>query len=316
MRELFSRAKGWWKGVFSPLPSFFDLCLAGILITPFINDYTKQSIFFIFYIILLTCISISLKPRRDYRNIPLSLLTIWAFIGIFIHNFVIPCEESVVIQYINLYILSEGFIYILFGAMFVMLVIRHSRNMRFIYPVIPVVLFFALHRNGDFNKTFILSSGLSILIYLLLSKKFLFASISAAGILIFAKLRWSALMVSWACRPYVLRQLWKEICQRPLFGSGFYHGLGHPQEMINTPWGWLYRHCDWLSICAYLGVPMLILLIWAFISSTKRIGIKLALIPMLIIGITSAFQLNFFKIKRASIYLLTIGICIKKGEQR
>jgi len=318
MRGLSIKIARWIGGLIRPRPSLFDLCLAGYLVTPFIKDSTIQEIYFIFYIIFLVCISINLRSKKEYKStllMPLSLFSLWAFCGVFIHSFVI-CEESITMRYLNMYLLSEGFIYILFGVLFITLVIKYSKSIKLFYCLIPIVLFLTLKRPGDFNKTFILSTGLAILIYLLLSKRFWLASLVGIGGVIFAKLRWASLMVSWVCRPYVWKQLCKEIAKHPWVGSGWYHGLEHPNNMLwveGQDWGWLWRHNDWLSLAAYLGIPALIFVLWFFIVSAKRIGIRPALIPLLTIGIMSFFQMNFFRIERAPIYLLTIGLCIRQG---
>ena len=250
------------------------------------------------------------------------LFVLWGFIGIFIHSFVIPCEESITMRYLNMYLMSEGFIYILFGVLFITMVIKYSKNMRFVYPIIPFVLFFALNRPGDFNKTFILSAGLAVLIYLLLSKRFWLASLVGIAGLIFTKLRWASLMVSFACRPYVWKQLYKEICKAPLFGSGWPNTLAHPDHMIwveQNNYGWIWRHSDYFSLGAYIGIPAMLFLIWFVLSSAKKIGIRLALIPFAAIAIMSIFQFNMFRLERASIFLLTGAICltagVKKGER-
>lgn len=316
MRGLSHKVIKGMAGLFRPVPSFFDLCLAGFLALPYIKDGYRQEIYFVFYIIFLICISMGLRPRREYHSLPLMLLSLWAFIGVFIHSFVI-CEESITMRYLNMYLLSEGFIYILFGSLFILTVVRHSKNTRIFYLLIPIALFSALKRPGDFNKTFILSLGLAVIIYFILSKRFLLASVVGALGLIFAKLRWASFVVSFACRPLIYKQLIKEICKHPIVGSGFYHGLEHPNEMLYTEyWGWLFRHCDWLSIGAYLGIPVMIFVTWFFISSTKRIGVSPALMPLLVIGIMSMFQLNMFKIERAGIYLLTIGLCLKQSQEK
>jgi hypothetical protein len=191
--------------------------------------------------------------------------------------------------------------------------------MRFVYPAIPIVLFLILKRPGNFNKTFILSCALAILIYLILSKRFWLALLATISGLVFAKLRWVELMRSFACRPYVFRQLIKEIKEHPFWGRGFYHGLGHPQEMVwieETNYGWIWRHCDWLNIATYLGIFATVFILWFYIESLRKIRVRLALIPMLVIGIMCAFQINFFKMDRASIYLLTIGLSIKTGFEK
>jgi len=316
MNSIFSkavkRAAGW---LCHPAPSFFDLCLAGFLAIPFIKDGYHQEIFFIFYMILLVCVSIGQRPRRDFRSIPLMLLSLWAMLGVFLHSFVIS-KESITMKYLNMYLMSEGFIYILFSSLFILTVVKYSKNTRLFYLLIPVALFFEIQRPGDFNKTFIFSLGLAIVIYLILIRKYLFASLLANAGLIFACFRWTAIKTSFACRPYVWRQLVAEIAKNPWFGSGFPNTLEHPDHMIWITYGnygWIWRHNDYLSLAAYLGIFATLFLVWFLIKTVRRIGIRPALIPVLAIVIMSFFQMSMFRIDRAGILLLIGALCIKQG---
>ena len=319
MNGLCRKVVQWARGMISPSPTLFDLCLAGFLALPYIKDTTVQRIYFIFYIIFLTCISIGLKPRRDYRSIPLMFLTLWAMLGVFVHSFIIPSEESILMQYLNMYILSEGFIYILFGALFMTIVIKHSSNTKLFYILIPIGLIPLLQQVLiSRNVTFFASIGVSMLIYFILHRKWIYASILTGAGLIGVVCNWSLIMMKWPARPLVWGQLIKEIAKHPFVGSGFYHGLAHPTNMIWVEnYGWLWRHNDYLSLGAYLGIFATICVVWFLIESGKRIGIRLALIPVLAIGIMSFFQMTMFRLDRAGAYLLIIALCIKsikKGE--
>lgn len=315
-RKAIKRMAGW---LFHPAPSFFDLCLAGFLALPFIKDGYRQQIFFIFYIIFLTCVSIGLKPERGYRSIPLMLLSLWAFCGVFIHSYVI-CEESITMKYLNMYLLSEGFIYILFGSLFILTVIKHSRNTRIFYLLIPIGLVPLVKQViGTPNVTLVASIGISAIIYLILRQKWLYASILANSGLILAFFNWPLIQNKWPARPLVWKQLIKEISKHPWFGSGFYHGLEHPNNMIwveQGGYGWLWRHNDWLSLGAFLGIFAIVFILWFYISSMKRIGIRLALIPLLAIGTMSFFQMNMFRVERAGLFLLIGALSIKRSYEK
>ncbi len=310
----------WFGGLIRPRPSLFDLCLAGYLITPFIKDTTIQEIYFIFYSIFLTCISIGLKPRRDYRSIPLMLLTLWAFAGVFIHSFVIPCEESTVRRYINMYLMSEGFIYTLFSALLITMVVKHSKNIKIFYVLIPIAMIHLVKRAMiEASMTFLFSIVVAIIIYLLLRRKFTWAITSINLGILLAAANISTIKTKWVARPYVWKQLLLEIKKHPFVGSGFYHELGHPNNMIwveQDGYGWLWRHNDWLSLAAFLGILALVFMLWFYISSIRKIGIRLALIPILAIGIMSCFQLNMFHLDRASVYLLTGALCISQAYKK
>jgi len=286
---------------------------------PFIKDGYRQNIFFIFYIIFLTCISIGIKPKREYHSLPLMCLSIWAFIGVFIHSFVI-CEESITMKYLNMYLLSEGFIYILFGSLFILTVVKYSKNTRIFYILIPLGLipFFKQVKIAE-NVTFFASIGVSLIIYLILRRKWLYASILANLGLIIAFFNWPLIQSKWPARPLVWGQLIKEIWLKKIVGSGFYHGLEHPNEMIwvsQGNYGWLWRHNDYLSIGAYLGIPAMIFIIWFLFSTIKKIHIRLALIPILIIAIMSFFQMNMFKVERAGTFLLIGALCLRTGLEK
>lgn len=320
------RMAGWF---IRPAPSFFDLCLAGFLILPYIRDGYRQEIFFIFYIIFLVCISMGQKPIREYHSLPLMLLSLWALIGVFIHSYLI-CEESITMRYLNMYLLSEGFIYILFGSLFITMVVKYSRNMRIFYLLIPfglipmllkqispapLILIYATPR----NFTLWGSIGISITLYFALRRKWLYTSILASIGLILAFLKRGVLMSNWQARPYAWGQLIREIIKHPFVGSGFYHGLEHPKHMIWIEYqnhGWLFRHNDYLSLGAYLGIFATICVMWFLINSAKKIGIRPALIPVLIIIIMSFFQLNMFRIERAGPFLLIASLCLKQGYQK
>jgi len=223
-------------------------------------------------------------------------------------------------KYLNMYLLSEGFIYILFGSLFILTVVKYSKNTRIFYILIPLGLipFFKQVKIAE-NVTFFASIGVSLIIYLILRRKWLYASILANLGLIIAFFNWPLIQSKWPARPLVWGQLIKEIWLKKIVGSGFYHGLEHPNEMIwvsQGNYGWLWRHNDYLSIGAYLGIPAMIFIIWFLFSTIKKIHIRLALIPILIIAIMSFFQMNMFKVERAGTFLLIGALCLRTGLEK
>lgn len=302
-------------GRYFSLPSIFDLCIAGFLGITYIKDSYHQQIFFIFYIIFLVCISIGLKPLREYKSIPLMLLSLWAFAGVFIHSLLIV-PDSITSRYLNMYLMSEGFIYILFGSLFVMTIIKYSKSTWFYIIPISIAMIPLLKEFRAANSmTFVGSIIASVFIYLLLKKRFILSGLACIVGSLFAFLNWKWILMKFSCRPLVWKQLLIEITKHPFVGSGFDKGLKHPEGMIwieQGMYGWIFRHNDYLSIGAYLGVLATILIVWFVIDALWKIKNRAVLIPFLAISIMCFFQMTMFHIPRAGVYILIGALCIKQ----
>ena len=196
------------KDVFlKPKPSFFDLCIAGFLFIPWFNDNWQKAVFLVFYTLFLVLVSLSMKPKREYRCLPLSLLAIWSLINVFIHSFAIyPASRT--FTYLNYYLLVEGFLYILIAVLFINTVIRYSTNIRFILLLLPVAIYpwySVMAWKG--SVTPMAALGVGIVIYLFLAKRFI-AGLLCTGIgIVGAVLHWPWICMKFASRPMVWRQL-------------------------------------------------------------------------------------------------------------
>jgi len=102
----------------------------------------------------------------------------------------------------------EGYLFVLFGIIFLFTIIRYSTNMRFTYFLIPFALI-PWYRGMIFvgNTTPIVALAVSIVIYLFLSKRFKFAWVALLLGLSGVILKWSWLCMKFRCRPYVWGQL-------------------------------------------------------------------------------------------------------------
>src|SRR3990167_10148780 len=121
----------YFKSLFSPHPSLFDLCVVGFIFIPWVKGDHNKSLFLVFYTIFLLALSFMMKPKREYRSLPLSLLALWSMLGLFIHSFALY-PRSLTYQYKIYYLMVEGFLYILFGVIFIRTVIKYSTNLKFI----------------------------------------------------------------------------------------------------------------------------------------------------------------------------------------
>jgi hypothetical protein len=321
MRDIARKVKEGLDAIARPVPSFFDFCVAVFLIIPFITNNTAQMIMFVFYIIFLICLSMGLTPQRNYKSTPLMLLALWSLIGVFVHSFAVS-KESITYKYLNVYLMSEGFIYIFFGILFLITVIKYSTNLKFLYFLLPIALiptfkmeifitgltYIPRWNLKDF--TFWGSIATAVFIYFLLRRKYIIVFfISLWGLFMIGFLN-KLIMTRFVCRPLVWQQLVKEIFQHPLFGTGFSKGIFPPDNLLLVEkYGYVFRHNDYLSLGAYLGISAMIIAVWFVVETIKKVGIRPELILILSIAIMCFFQLTMFKFSNAAIYL-TIGALV------
>ena len=319
-------ARGLINGLFNPRPSIFDLSVAGILVVGFLPDKFWQGMFFVFYSILVIILTSFIKPKRDYISVPFSLLVLWSFFMIFVHNNSIKIvENSFMNNWLNMSIMFEGFIYIFAGFMLFRSIVVYSRNLKFVFIVLPFTLMPIMKVNmAGGRMTMPMAFIAGILIYLFLNRRYFLGLVigimSATEVICL----WKWIMMKWSCRPWIWKQLLDEIYKHPIVGSGFNHTLD-PENMIwisqkgNVNYGWIYRHNDYLSLGACLGAIVIILLLWFIIETLDNIRKSVYLIPFLMILFTAFFQITFFEPVKAAACLVILGVCVKetckKGER-
>jgi len=339
---------------FNPMPSLFDICVGGLLLYVYINVRWGVGLFFVFYTTFLFILSFSMTPKREYKNKALTFFVLWALLNMFIHSFAIY-PKSQTMYYLNFYMMMEGFIYVLFAAIFIVTVIKYSTNIRYIYILLPfsmITWFPRFIRTG--STTPVAALGVAIVMYLLLSKRWIPSFIAIFGGIVMTVLNWPWICMKFACRPYV----WKE-----LIGNSFYHpvkifqdsivdpgitlspGLetfltNHLPDFANIkPWlasifgagfsqwlntnyiwvvmddyGWLYRHSDYGALAVDLGPIGLCLLVWVLIICLKRIGIRPSLVIFMMILLTCGFQVTMYLPEKMFVYLL-MGVVVLKEKK-
>lgn len=331
------------KKILNPRPSFFDFLVGGFLfITMFGNDW-QRGMFLVFYSAFLVIVSLLIKPKRDYKSLPLVLLTLWSLIGAFIHSFEIY-QNSITIRYVNFYMMIEGFIYILFGVLFIHTIIRYSTNLKFIFLLIPFAIipwFSGLVHTG--STTPMAALGIAIVVYLFLSKRLIWGICALISGIVGVWLNWSWICMKFVCRPLAWYQLIVNIFYRPercfdgsiidsgiqlspilqellkkrpllleikpwlasIFGGGFENSINNNYMWVDKDtFGWIYMHNDYFHLAQCLGPIVLIFLTWFIINCFKRIGRSIYIIPFLAIVLICFFQLTMFQPGKAGIYLL------------
>lgn len=208
------------KTLYNPTPSFFDLCVGIFVFIPWIRGDFERSLFIVFYTAFLFSLTFGMKPKREYKSLSLALLAIWALVGMFVHSFTIY-PNSITYSYKIFYLMIEGYLFILFGIIFLLTVIRYSTNIRFVYFMIPIGLipwYSGWARLG--NTTPIVALGISVVIYLLLSKRFKIAGtimiIGFVGVIA----KWSWLCMKFRSRPYAWYQLLVNMLYHPVRADG------------------------------------------------------------------------------------------------
>lgn len=310
-----NRLKGILGTLVSPLPSFFDLCIAGFLGVLYFNC-AWQAIYFVLYSFFLTILTLVMKPKRQYRSWPLMLFTLWILVSIFIHkNIILYPESSFMNSYFVTMNLFEGFIYVFAGILLLNSIIRYSTNLKFLLIIIPFAMIPMLKVFIHFGSmTYIMSFLIAVIVFWFIRKQFVLGSLSLLACLFVVVVNWSWLMYKWVARPLVWGQMIRNIKEHPFVGQGFSHYLwGNHTWVTDYNWGWLIRQNDYLSIGDYMGVIAMLLTVWLAIETIIRVRKTPYLILVLTLMIGGFFQMTMFLIDKSAIVLLLCGLSIKES---
>jgi hypothetical protein len=313
---------GWSRGLLVPRPSLFDILVSGFLLAPYIERGTMQEVFFVFYVFMLWSVSLMIKPQRRYASIPLSLICLWSLIGVFVHSFSVS-EDSFTRRYLTLYLMGEGFIFILAGCVLIHLFVNYTRNIKFtkillLVSAIPVVAGYL----GKQQMTFALAFAIGWIVYLAIRKQWKWVLGMVGVLVVFCVLNWWFVVSKFGCRPLVWGLMVKDIVKHPFVGSGFLQVLGFENMRYvikENHMGWTYNHNDFLSFTAFLGLPALVALGWFTVATLKRTVNSIAIIPAIGLILLCSFQMTMFEIGKASIILVMLSLIIlhtiKEGER-
>lgn len=279
----------------------FDILVLGTLFINVLQDDFQKQMFFVFYSLFLFCLSLGKKEIRGYRSLPLALLLVWSLVGVFIHSFDVRLNVAMH--------LFEGFIYIFAGVLLLQTCIKHMKSIWLIWCFIPILLV-PWRRPGPPNHTLLCSVALAIIIYLFLKRRYILGVLGTSIFTVVSVVTYPILSKYFACRIPIFDNLLHQIVQHPFVGTGFNKTLSYDNMVFHPYWGWLYRHNDYLSIGAFIGVASTLLIIAFIVSSLKRIRTSIYLIPFLIIVIMCMFQMTMFKVDKAISCILITSLCL------
>ena len=343
------------RDLLTPLPTLFDLAVAGFLGIFLVSGNDVRALYLVFYTMFLLMLSFGMKPKREYRSIPLMLLSLWAFLGLFIHSFVLS-PRQVTYSWKIFYLTTEGFLYVLFGVVFIRTVVRYSTNIKFIYFLIPVAMLKlvpGMQRLG--SSTMLVALGIATIIYLILSKKRTWGILASITGILAVVHNWTWLCFKFRSRPVAIRQMFFDMFYNPLrydgtevvdpgvqlapwlekslptwvlsfkgwlatiFGSGFPQYLNSDYKWVDVngfKYGWVHKHNDYLNIANCLGPIALIFVIWFIVSTFKTIGIRPSLILFMAVVFTAMSQFTLYDPAKAAVALTITSISLTQGIQK
>ena len=324
--------KKWGKKVidyfFNPCPTLFDLCVCfGILGIAYISK-PLRGFYLEFYTIFLVVVGFYFDERRSYKSAGLTILCLLGLTSMLLHSYyAIPGGFS--FQYLNFYLMHEGFGYIFFTALLFVTVVTKATNIRLLAITLPFVIWKALWAELLFTGSMspMLSIGVGFFAYLIYKKKYKWATLVILITLNIIAYNYKWLIMKFGCRPHVWAELLRYIKHIPNLGSNVYSevfrstplsmlvGSGFnklfvPDNMLAVKsWGnyWLFRHNDYLSLMAYIGVfsivPIFLFIKGLFIRFRRTWFIA----PLAAFCALSFFQITFVNPVKVSVIMLSLA---------
>ena len=326
--------KKWGRSIkeyfFNPCPTLFDLCVCfGVVGISFVVQ-ALRGLYLEFYAIFLMVIGFNQKQKRNFKGSNLTLLCLLAMISLLMHS--LPGHINIrnpSFQYLNFYLMHEGFAYIFFACLLFYIVATKATNLRllvFTLPVVAKVWYSEIMYCGQMTP--LLAVGLGFFVFLLYKRKFkwaIFVALVAIDIMVWNR-AW--IILKFRCRPYVWLELCKYIRNPPYIGSFFiekirncplsfmvgsgFNKLVVPDNMIAvSTYGnyWLFKHNDYLSLMAYIGVFAIIPVALFIKELFVRFKRTWFIAPLVAYCALCFFQITFSEPDRVAIILLSMAWC-------
>ena len=293
----------------SPCPTLFDLCVCfGIMGIGFIRPALK-GFYLEFYTIFLMVVGFNYRPKRYFNGACFTLLGLIGLICLFKYSYEVR-PGGLSFQYLNFYLMHEGFGYVFFASLLFYIVTTKATNLRLLAIALPIaawnwidVMFYC----GQMTP--ILALGVGFFTFLLYKRKFKWAMLVALIAMNIIAWNYKWVLMKFACRPHIWLDLILKIKEHPFVGSG-YNKLLIPDNLVNIKtWGntWLYRHNDPLSLLAYIGVFAIIPIVMFVRELLVRFKGTWFIAPTVAICALCAIQVTFIFGDKASIILLSLS---------
>ena len=255
--------------------NLFVLLSAFIAWQPWKQEIT-QKIFFPFGVMVLLCLSFFSISKRKLSNWPIGLFLLWSLASVFIHAHIF--DNSFTWRYFNFYLMSEGFIHILFAGILFKLIYEYVDNL----PCLIVPMMAYLGRAVYIKSlTPIFAVVICVLIYCAIKQRWFFFSWISIATTWFVYSNWQYVVMKAQARIEAWPMVFKELS---LVGEGFDKGL--MQNMILKINGWGYMHNDFLNLArdlGWIGLGIAVCFLVRFFSKFKIEFLSFACLCVLII---------------------------------
>jgi len=325
-----------------PRPTLFDIIAiygiggVGLVPRPIMGFYLCG------FAWVLWMVGFSYPNERNECFPSLTIFCLMAFSSMFIHTFYY-CVNSITFQYLNFYLLFEGWVYPFCGCAIFVLLVNKGRNLRLMWVTLPLALIPGIEyaiKGGRGSAIFAL--GIASLAYFFSKNKkvgFLILFLLASFFLInkdwFMK-KWDCRVPLWydmtfqkpenpvGIQDVLLQKPFEQythgVINHPLLGHGYNKLILRDNFFLSTSWGetGLYRQNDYINIAHAMGALIWIplgMFMWRIFTQVKG---SWFLIPCLTIAILSFVQLTMFWGSNALFVVcmlaLVYGESLKKKE--
>lgn len=292
----------------------------GVLPIGFLRDDFK-GLYFVWFSIFLWILSLGMKPRMTYNSTILMLLSLWFFVSLFTHAWGISTKD-VCWKYVNHYLMGEAFMYCLAAVILLKTIIEFTKNVKLLYVTLPIAAIpWILKQAHGGQISLILSLAVAVMVWAFMNKRRILAYLILSIMALAITVNFDWVVMKFSCRPYVWKDLLFIIKQHPFIGTGFNRYLSADNmiwvKLINgINYGYIFRHNDYLSIAAFLGLPILIPIGMFLKQLWQDFRRTYFFIPVLTMMLLCFVQMTMFKADRALFVIASLGLFyqeIKEG---
>ncbi len=279
--------------LFSSALNLFVLLSTFIAWQPWKQEIT-QKIFFPFGVMALLCLSFFNVPKRRLSNWHIGLFLLWSLISVFLHARIF--DTSVTWRYFNFYLMSEGFIHVLFAGVLFKLIYENVDRL----PALIVPVLFYLGRAICIKSlTPLFAIIICSLIYCWYWKKFTIFSWISLFATWFVWHNWQYIVMKAQARIVAWPLAFKQLS---IVGSGFDKGI--MCNMILKPVvGWGYIHNDFLNVGRDLGYVALVIIACFLFKFFRRFDFRFLSMACLCSLIICFFQTTMYMPRLAVIVI-------------
>ena len=257
-----------------------------------------QSIYFVFGILFLFCVSLLCEQKRKLNNPWLGLFLLISLLSVFLHNFYFTPTTK---YFINFSLMSEGFIYVLCGILLYKLIYEYGETLLRWYPCLWIAsgvwLVNRFHFTSFCSSIWSICGAITIgmLVYLFYKKRFVLFYFSGFIATLSLWKYWF-----YICEKAQTRFLaWKQVIgELNVFGSGFDQSFNANTVDTMTHHRRVFINNDFLSIAKDLGifalfaVVLIILHVFKHTRTDKLFFVCLAVIVLSLVKTSWYFVYN------------------------